>query len=365
MIQAASGRLGMAWRLAAYRPGRSATRVDGHMTHDLPCPSPERQFFFTSFAAGVISKRPLGLAWLTVEAIQAFGHRSSHSGMRDPMTRPTTTLGLLGDTASRDYADKLRLFNAFAAPQIRQAIASLALKPGMRILDAGCGTGEALAWLADDVGPDGAVIGMDLATPHVRAAHSTATESGSLLLQGNILALPMVAASVDLVWSVNVINHLRSPVAGLQALMALVRPGGRVALGQSSLLPDMYFAWDSRLERLVNEAVRQYYRDRYQLDERDLTSIRAIAGLLRQAGLRDVHVRTFMIERLAPLRLEDENYLLNAIFRGTWGSRLQAYLSSSDHEEVMRLCDPNHPDYALRRPDFHFLQSFTLAVGVV
>jgi hypothetical protein len=40
-------------------------------------------------------------------------------------------------------------------------------------------------------------------------------------------------------------------------------------------------------------------------------------------------------------------------------------LSSSDHEEVMRLCDPNHPDYALRRPDFHFLQSFTLAVGVV
>jgi SAM-dependent methyltransferase len=281
------------------------------------------------------------------------------------MTRPTTTFGLLGDTATRDYADKLRLFNAFAAPELRQTVASLALKPGMRVLDAGCGTGEALGWLADEVGPTGTVIGMDLATPHVRAAHSAAAESRSLLLQGNILAPPMAPASIDLVWSVNVINHLRSPVDGLQTLMALARDGGRVALGQSSLLPDMYFAWDSRLERLVNEAVRQYYRDRYQLDERDLTSIRAIAGLLRQAGLRDVHVRTFMIERIAPLRREDESYLLSAIFRGTWGTRLQPYLSSDDYEEVMRLCDPSHADYALRRDDFHFLQSFTLAVGVV
>lgn len=279
------------------------------------------------------------------------------------MTRPTTSFGLLGDTAARDYAGKLRLFNAFAAPELRQAIASLALRPGMRVLDAGCGTGEALGWLADAVGPRGMVIGMDLATPHLRAARSAAAESRSLLLQANLLAPPIPPASVDLVWSVNVINHLHSPVAGLQALMALLRPGGRVALGQSSLLPDMYFAWDSRLERVVNEAVRQYYRNRYQLDERDLTSIRAIAGLLRKAGLHDVQVRTFMIERTAPLRLEDESYLLEAIFRGTWGLRLQPYLANSDYEEVMRLCDPCDPDYALRREDFHFLQSFTLAVG--
>lgn len=277
------------------------------------------------------------------------------------MTHLTTASGLLGDTTARDYAGKLQLFNAFAEPELRQAIAGLALKPGMRVLDAGCGTGEALRWFADEVGPEGEVIGMDLATPHIKAARTI--DDRSLVIQGNILDPPIAPASVDLVWSVNAINHLCSPMEGLQALMALIRPGGCLALGQSSLLPDMYFAWDSRLERLVNEAVRQYYRDRYQLDERDLTSIRAIAGLLRKAGLQQVRVRTFMIERIAPLRREDENYLVEAIFRGTWGSRLQPYLSSSDHEEVMRLCDPHHPDFALRRPDFHFLQSFTLAIG--
>lgn len=279
------------------------------------------------------------------------------------MNSSTAPSGLLGDTAARDYTRKLRLFNAFAAPELRQAIASLVLKPGMRVLDAGCGTGEALGWLAAEVAPGGAVVGMDLATSHVRAARGMASEDTALVLQANLLEAPLLPASFDLAWSVNVINHLRSPSAGIDALGLLLRPGGRVALGQSSLLPDMYFAWDSRLERLVNEAVRRYYRDRYQLDERDLTAVRAIVGLLRKAGLPDVHTRTFMIERIAPLRPEDEDYLVEAIFRDTWGSRLQPYLTKNDYEELMRLCDPLHPDFALRRPDFHFLQSFTLVVG--
>lgn len=279
------------------------------------------------------------------------------------MNSSTTASGLLGDTAARDYSRKLKLFNAFAAPELRQAIASLSLRRGMRVLDAGCGTGEALAWLAAEVAPEGTVVGIDLAAPHVAAARAITPEDRALVLQANLIDAPLAPASFDLAWSVNVINHLRSPLAGVEALIALLRPGGRIALGQSSLLPDMYFAWDSRLERLVNEAVRQYYRDRYQLDERDLTAVRAIAGLLRNAGLRNVQARTYMIERISPVRPEDEDYLVEAIFRGTWGPRLQPYLPETDYEELVRLCDPQHPDFALRRADFHFLQSFTLVVG--
>lgn len=284
--------------------------------------------------------------------------------MNAPLPRSAPSPGLLGDTVARDYSRKLRLFNTYAEPELRQAIAALELQPGMRVLDAGCGTGEALGWLGAEVGHAGMVVGVDLAAAHTSTARAHAPRD-AWIMQANLLMAPLARETFDLVWSVNTVNHLRDPDAGVRALAALLRPGGRIALGQSSLLPDMYFAWDARLERVTNEAVRQYYRDRYGLSERDLTAVRSLVGLLRRNGLHQVAARTCLIERIAPVRAADEAYLVEAIFRGSWGERLQPYLSDADYAALLRLCDPQHPDFALRRPDFHFLQSFTLAVGQI
>jgi SAM-dependent methyltransferase len=272
--------------------------------------------------------------------------------------------GLLGDTIARDYSRKLRLFNSFAAPELRQAIAGLGLKQGMRVLDAGCGTGEALRWLCDAVAPQGTVVGFDLAAAHASAAGASAF-GRALVLQADVMQPPLAPRSFDLVWSVNTVNHLHEPLAGVQVLASLLCPGGSIAVGQSSLLPDMFFAWDSRLERVTTEAVRRYYRERYRLSERDLADTRAIMGLLRRAALHGVRSQTFIIERMSPLNPADEAYLLEAIFRDTWGERLRPYLSGEDYDELTALCDPTHPGFALRRTDFHFLQTFTVVVGQV
>ncbi|MEA3196920.1 MAG: hypothetical protein QOF32_972 [Gammaproteobacteria bacterium] len=284
--------------------------------------------------------------------------------MTTPAAGSVTSAGLLGDTPTRDYSRKLQLFNSYAEPELRQIIGGLGLTPGMRILDAGCGTGEALHWLFDEVKPSGRVVGIDLAAAHVEAARLHASTQIEVL-QGNMLHAPLDPASFDLIWCINTINHLHDPVQGVNRLAASLRTGGRIALGQSSLLPDMYFAWDSRLERLTNEAVRQYYRDRYRLEERGLASVRAIVGVLRGAKLRNVTARTIMIERVSPVDAATESYLVEAIFRGTWGERLRPYLSDDDYAELARVCDPQHSQYALRRRDFHFLQSFTLVVGEI
>jgi SAM-dependent methyltransferase len=271
---------------------------------------------------------------------------------------------LLGDNTDRDYSAKLRSFNAFAEPEIRALIRSLELKPGMHILDAGCGTGEALSWLSSEVAPSGSVVGIDLAAAHVAAAQTHASPSIQIR-QADLFDVSMEPASFDLVWCVNTINHLTKPVDGVRHLAKLLRRGGRLALGQSSLLPDMYFAWDARLERVTNEAVRSYYRDRYHLEEQDLAPVRAIVGILHRANLRNISARTIVIERLAAMDAATESYLKDAIFRDTWGQHLRKYLSDEDYAELSRLCDPQHPQFALRRPDFHFLQSFTLAVAEV
>jgi len=273
-----------------------------------------------------------------------------------------SSAGLLGDTPLRDYSRKLRLFNSFAEPELRALIASSGLGPGMRILDAGCGTGESLPWLLDEVEPSGSVVGIDLATAHVDAARRYASANIEVY-QGDLLTAHLEPASFDFIWCVNTINHLHDPAGAVETLATLLRPGSRIALGQSSLVPDMYFAWDSRLERLTNEAVRQYYRDRHGLSERDLTAVRSIVGVLRRAQLRNDTAKTFMIERVSPVSPADEAYLFEAIFRDTWGERLRPYLTEDDYAELSRLCDPRQPQFALRRPDFHFLQTFTLVTG--
>ena len=80
----------------------------------------------------------------------------------------------------------------------------------------------------------------------------------------------------------------------------------------------------------------------------EAAQVRSLLRLLLETGLRNVAVRTFVIERAQPLSAADEAYLLEGIFRGTWGGeRLRPYLSSEDHAELARLCDPQSDAFAL------------------
>lgn len=271
---------------------------------------------------------------------------------------------LLNDTPFRDYALKLRRFNEFAEREIRQAMGTLRLAQGMRILDVGCGSGEALRWFDELLNGSGVVAGIDLAFAHVAAARAT-SPSRVLVAQADLLRPPFVGELFDLIWCVNTIGHLRRPEEGLMVLGTLLKNGGRIALGQSSFLPDMFFAWDARLERVITKAIRGFYRDRYGLSERDVTRIRGLVGMLKRAGMRDVTAKTFIIERTFPLTVTDEAYLIDVIFREASGERLKPYLSDEDFEQLTALSDPGHPDFALRRQDFHFLQTFSVVVGHV
>jgi SAM-dependent methyltransferase len=270
----------------------------------------------------------------------------------------------LGDSENRDYSRKLQLFNRFARPEIRRLVNHLKLAAGMRILDAGCGTGENLESLKSAVGVKGAVVGIDLSAAHVSVARAGVAASIEVR-QGDLMHAELAPASFDLIWCANTIHHLSDPLLAIQGMIPSLRPTGRIALLQSSLLPEMFFAWDARLERVTNEAVRSYYRERYGIEEREIASVRAIVGLLRRAQLKGVSACSVLIERIAPLDAATEDYLREAIFRDTWGERLRPYLSADDYGQLLSLCDPEHAAYALRRPDFHFLQSLTLATGEV
>lgn len=274
----------------------------------------------------------------------------------------SSSSALLGDSPGRDYARKLRLFNAFAAPELQRALGDLPLRDGMRILDAGCGTGEMLGWLRQAAGPRARLTGIDLSEAHVAAARAALPQAIEVL-RGDLLSAPVPHAGFDVIWCANTLNHLREPAQGLRRLALLLAPGGLIAIGQSALVPEMCFAWDARLERLTQEAARRYYQDRYGLGEADLRGARNLLGWVREAGLRRLGVRTLVLERIAPLGAADRAFLLESLLQGMWGERLRPYLAPADHAELRRLADPLDPAFALDRPDFHFIQTFTIVTG--
>jgi len=271
--------------------------------------------------------------------------------------------GLLGDTRGRDYAVKLDLFAAYAAPELRATIAGLGLRPGDSVLDAGCGSGGTLGWLAEGVAPGGFAAGIDLAAAHAAAAQRR-TRHQVLIVQGDLADPPFSRGRFDVVFCLNTLHHLREPARGVEALRSLLRPGGRFVVAQSAFLPEQLFAWDARLERITHAAVREYYRSRYGGAEHAFNAVRALLGLLRGGGLERVSIRTCLIERVAPLDASTERYLSEAIFRDTWGERLRSFMPAEDFEKLTRLTDPSSPDFALRRSDFHYLQTLTIASGI-
>ncbi len=67
-----------------------------------------------------------------------------------------------------------RLYNDYTEHALRLA----GLRPGMRVLDIGCGPGDVSFLAARLVGPTGSVLGVDAAPVMVELARDRATEKG-------------------------------------------------------------------------------------------------------------------------------------------------------------------------------------------
>ncbi len=106
------------------------------------------------------------------------------------------------------------------------------LRPGMELLDVGCGPGTITLGLAEVVAPD-AVVGIDLQLTEVRKARTLAAERLARNVRfavGNAYELPFLQASFDAVFASGVLMHLREPARALAEMRRVLRPHGFVGL---------------------------------------------------------------------------------------------------------------------------------------
>ncbi len=102
------------------------------------------------------------------------------------------------------------------------------LRPGLSLLDVGCGPGTITAEFADRLAP-GSVVGLD-ASPEViaRAAGAFSRENLEFVV-GDAYTLPFDDNSFDIVHAHQTLQHVADPVAVLRELRRVARPGGIVA----------------------------------------------------------------------------------------------------------------------------------------
>jgi SAM-dependent methyltransferase len=116
-----------------------------------------------------------------------------------------------------------------------QAVAKLALQPGQFVLDVGCGTALLARRMAEEVGEEGRVVGVERDAGQIATAGKLAEDDPARveIRQGDALALPLRDqewGSFDVVHARFLLEHLRDPEAAVRQMLAAARRGGRVVL---------------------------------------------------------------------------------------------------------------------------------------
>lgn len=191
--------------------------------------------------------------------------RDLHAGFRDPRRVPAAELVRFLETV-----DRLPGIRA-----IQRALrAALDLRRDTRVLDAGCGIGLETARL------DARVTGLDRNPELLDVARSRS--SGVDWVEGDIAALELPGGAFDAVRTERVLMYLPDLERGLDELLRVLRPGGRLALFEldygATILPPGGPVVDRVLETLHASLPQPL-------------AGRRIPGLLRARGLRDVTAR--------------------------------------------------------------------------
>ncbi|MGA3019172.1 MAG: bifunctional demethylmenaquinone methyltransferase/2-methoxy-6-polyprenyl-1,4-benzoquinol methylase UbiE [Bryobacteraceae bacterium] len=224
-------------------------------------------------------------------------------GARNEREAAAWVRGMFGRVAHRyDLANHLLSLNIdrwWRARTVRR-VAPVLRRPGARVLDICCGTGDlAMALQGASGGP---VLGSDFCHPMLLAARQKAARQNSAvaLFESDALQLPLRDRSLDLLTVAFGFRNLANYAGGLAEMRRVLRPGGMAAILEFSEPPNAAFAavyhfYSRRILPWIGGALSGS-RDAYRyLPEsvRKFPRAEELAEDMRRAGFSDVEFEYF------------------------------------------------------------------------
>jgi SAM-dependent methyltransferase len=148
---------------------------------------------------------------------------SSNVGQEEYWNGPTT----------RNWSERHEPIDKVFAGLTQIAMDVAAPQPGERVIDIGCGSGTTVLQVAARVGPQGHVLGADIAQRSVEKARKRLAAAG--LRQAEVMLADASThafspASFDLIFSRFGVMFFADPTAAFANVRKALKPGGRLAL---------------------------------------------------------------------------------------------------------------------------------------
>lgn len=246
----------------------------------------------------------------------------------------------------------------------RQMVEDLDLKPGDVVLDLGCGPGLWTQLLAQQVAPNGKVVGADFSPGLIRYAVDVACADVRDLTEfviSDFYRIPSADDTFDAVFFGNCLAYVADPLPLLDEHKRVTRPGGRIIAKDFDGAAIIFHPLDLQLSLTVLRAAARALIEDPPHPPFDNFVGRKLHGMFVHAGFEQVTTRTYAVQKVSPLQPEAKRYISG---NAGWYARTAApYLSSEELRRWRAAFDPRAEEYILDSDDFYFcmLEMVTVA----
>lgn len=147
---------------------------------------------------------------------------------------------------------RLSILNRLYNPSTQQLLINSGLRPGMKVLEVGCGTGELACWIATQVSPYGHVVAIDNSSKQLQLAKNIADKleiKNITFILLSVYDLDQLTDSFDIIFSRWLLAHLLRPLEGLMAMYRRLKLGGSLVSELANLDSSFIYPKNPLLQR--------------------------------------------------------------------------------------------------------------------